>query len=67
MNKSDELRAEYPEELVRSGVRGKYAAQYHEKSNIVVIDAELVDKFPNSKSVNDALRQFLAEHKKSAR
>jgi hypothetical protein len=65
MSKSDELKDEYPEELIRSGVRGKYAQPYRESSNIVVIDADLAKRFPNSKAVNDALRQFLAEHEQS--
>lgn len=65
MSKNDELKDEYPEELIRSGVRGKYAQQYREGSNIVVIDADLAKRFPNSKAVNDALRQFLAEHEQS--
>lgn len=59
------MKDEYPEELIRSGVRGKYAQQYREGSNIVVIDADLAKRFPNSKAVNDALRQFLAEHEQS--
>jgi hypothetical protein len=65
MSKNDELKDEYPEELIKSGVRGKYRQQYREGSNIVVIDADLAKRFPDSKAVNDALRQFLAEHEQS--
>ncbi len=40
------------------GVRGKYARQYSEGSNIVVIDPDLTDLFPDSESVNKALRHL---------
>jgi uncharacterized protein (DUF4415 family) len=65
MSNSDEMKDEYPEELIRSGVRAKYRQRYEKGSNIVVIDADLVKRFPDSKAVNDALRQFLAEHEQS--
>ncbi|MDQ3774512.1 MAG: hypothetical protein M3461_09180 [Pseudomonadota bacterium] len=59
---TDDLRPEYPADLIRSGVRGKYARRFREDSNIVLIDPDLAKVFPNAKAVNDALRQFLAEH-----
>lgn len=40
----------------RNGVRGKYAAAYREGSNIIVLDPELSDVFPDSDSVNQVLR-----------
>jgi hypothetical protein len=61
-DETDELRPEYPAELIRSGVRGKYARRFREGSNIVLIDPDLSVAFPNAKAVNDALREFLAEH-----
>ena len=63
---TDDLRPEYPPELIRSGVRGKYARQFREGSNVVLIDPDLAIVFPNAKAVNDALRQFLVEHEQSA-
>ena len=45
---NDDLRPEYPVELIRSGIRGKYAKQFKEGSNVVVIDPDLSDAFPNS-------------------
>ena len=63
---TDDLRPEYPPELIRSGVRGKYARQFREGSNVVLIDPDLARVFPNAKAVNDALRQFLVEHEQSA-
>ena len=57
-NKKDNLRSEYPPELIRSGVRGKYAARYKEGTNIVLIDPDLHELFPDSDSVNHALRDY---------
>ena len=57
-NKNDELRSEYPPELIRSGVRGKYAARYKEGTKIALIDPDLHELFPDSDSVNRALRDY---------
>ena len=58
--KDDEMRAEYTREDLGPLVRGKYAARYAKATNIVVIDPSLAKVFPNSESVNDALRSLLA-------
>jgi len=42
------------------GIRGKYAKQYAHGTNVVLLDPELSEAFPDSKSVNDALRALLA-------
>lgn len=39
-----------------SGVRGKYANRYAEGSNVVVLSPDVAEIFPDSKSVNRALR-----------
>ncbi len=62
MNDEDTLRPEYPAELIKSGVRGKYVKAYREGTNIVVISPELRKLFPDSESVNKALRQYAKEH-----
>lgn len=46
------------------GVRGKYADQYKQGTNIVLLDPELRKSFPDDESVNKALRELL-ELKKS--
>ena len=38
------------------GVRGKYAKRYHLSSNIIVLEPDVAQNFPNSESVNQALR-----------
>lgn len=63
---NDDLRPEYPAELIRSGIRGKYAKRFKEGSNVVVIDPDLSDAFPNSEAVNEALRDYLASQEQTA-
>ena len=58
---TDNLRQEYPEDLIKSGVRGKYAKRYREGTNVVLIDSDLHKLFPDSASVNKALREFVAQ------
>jgi hypothetical protein len=38
------------------GVRGKYAKRYAEGTNVVVIDPDVAEYFPDHESVNEALR-----------
>jgi hypothetical protein len=57
-----EMRAEYD---FTGGVVGKYAARYTLGTNMVQLDPELVAAFPDSKSVNDALRAFLVIAKRA--
>jgi hypothetical protein len=49
-----------PEYDFSGGVRGKYADQYRQGVNVVLLEPELAEAFPDSKSVNDALRGLLA-------
>lgn len=66
-SKDDELRPEYSPELIRSGVRGKYAARYRkEGTNVVLIDPDLHKLFPDSESVNLALRKYIKKSQGSA-
>jgi hypothetical protein len=60
---NDDLPAEYDEALLRdllkTGVRGKYAARYQQGTNLIKLDLDLAEAFPTEQAVNDALRQFL--------
>jgi len=58
----DEMRPEYD---FSGGVRGKYAQRYRQGTNIVVLDPEVAAVFPDSTSVNDALRALLAIAKRT--
>ena len=47
------------------GVRGKYAEQYYAGKNMIRLDSDVAEMFPDAKSVNDALRalaKIIAEH-----
>ena len=55
----DELRAEYKHSDFGSLVRGKYVERLRERSNVVVVDPEIADLFPNAASVNAALRALV--------
>jgi len=56
---TDELRPEYKRSDFGELVRGKYAAKIAKETNIVVLESEIAEVFPNDKSVNDALRALL--------
>jgi hypothetical protein len=38
------------------GVRGKYAARYREGTNVVLLEPDVAQRFPDAASVNRALR-----------
>jgi hypothetical protein len=61
----DEMRAEYD---FSKGVRGKYAKQYAEGTNVVVLEPDIVREFPTAESVNEALRSLIpviTKHRKA--
>ncbi len=47
------------------GVRGKYAKRYAEGTNLVVLSPDLARIFPDSESVNRALRELVDLARKS--
>ena len=53
---ADELRSEYKRSDFWALVRGKYIERLRMNSNVVVLDPEVADLFPNAASVNAALR-----------
>lgn len=57
MNKpEEEMLSEYD---FHQGVRGKYSGEYASGTNIVVLDPDVADVFPDSESVNEALRMLI--------
>lgn len=55
----DELRPEYDFAQMKGGVRGKYVERYRTKTNLVLLDADVAQAFPNDEAVNDALRLLI--------
>lgn len=53
---ADELRPEYDLSKLKGGVRGKYYQRALAGTNLVLIEPELTEVFPDTESVNRALR-----------
>ena len=53
---SDDLRREYDLASLKGGVRGKYYKQAAAGTNLVLLDPDVARAFPDSPSVNRALR-----------
>ena len=64
LNEDTEMLAEYD---FSRGVRGKYSERYAAGSNIVVLSPDVAEAFPDSQSVNDALRALVAIARQSVR
>jgi len=53
----DDLRPEYDlPQLLKGGVRGKYAERFRAGTNLVLLAPEVARAFPNDEAVNAALR-----------
>jgi len=57
----DELRPEYDlRELLKAGVRGKYAKRYRGGTNLVLLASDVAKAFANDEeAVNEALRMVI--------
>lgn len=51
----DELRSEYDFAQMEGGVRGKYVERYRKQTNLVRLDPDVSQAFPNDEAVNEAL------------
>lgn len=68
--RSDELRPEYDLASLKGGVRGKYHKQASAGTNLVLLEPDVARAFPDSYSVNRALRllqEIAAKSSRSAR
>jgi hypothetical protein len=55
----DELRPEYDFSQLAGGVRGKYVERYRAGTNLVLLDPDVAQAFPNEGAVNEALRLLM--------
>lgn len=53
---NDEMREEYDFAAMKGGVRGKYANAFEHTATTVLLDSDVAEIFPDSQSVNEALR-----------
>jgi len=57
---TDDLRPEYDlRQLLKGGVRGKYAKRYQAGTNLVLLSPDVRKAFPDEAAVNEALRLVL--------
>lgn len=64
--RSDDLRREYNLEDLKGGVRGKYYKRAIAGTNLVLLEPDIARAFPDSDSVNRALRLLRDVATKSA-
>lgn len=62
----DDLRPEYDLARLKGGVRGKYFRQATAGTNLVLVDPKLAAIFPDTESVNRALRLLVDTAKVAA-
>ncbi len=55
----NEMRSEYDLSELKNRVRGKYVERYNEGTNLVLLEADVQKAFPDSESVNEALRMLI--------
>jgi len=60
MKKASNDKDMLPEYDFSNGVRGKYAKRCAAGTNIVLIDSDVLEYFPDQKSVNEALRSLVS-------
>jgi hypothetical protein len=61
----NELRSEYKRSDFGALVRGKYIERLQKNSNVVLLDPDVADLFPNAAAVNDALRSLAKTAKRA--
>lgn len=55
----DELRSEYDFAQMEGGIRGKSVERYRAGTNLVLLDLDVAQAFPNDEAVNNALRLLI--------
>lgn len=55
----DELRPEYDFAQMQGGIRGKYVERYRAGTNLVLLDPDVAQAFPDDMAVNQALRMLI--------
>ena len=55
----DDLRPEYDFAQMKGGVRGKYVERYRQGTNLVRLDPDVAQAFPNNEAVNQSLRMLI--------
>lgn len=53
------MRTEYDLSKLKNRVRGKYVERYNSGTNLVMLEEDVQTAFPDSASVNEALRMLM--------
>ena len=65
---TDELLPEYDLSKLTGRVRGKYAERYRAGTNLVLLEPDVAEAFPDAAAVNQALRMLIeVAHRQSVR
>lgn len=67
LDMTDELRPEYKRSDLGEIVRGKYANRIKDETNVVLLEPDVAQAFPNDEAVNKALRYLLEVAEASTR
>ena len=58
-NFEDEMRPEYDLSKLKGKVRGKYVERYRAGTNLILLESDVQEAFPDAKAVNEALRMLM--------
>lgn len=61
-NAVEEMRDEYD---FSRGVRGKFFQEYTKGTNVILLDPDVAEFFPDSETVNQALRKLIPQNQVS--
>jgi hypothetical protein len=64
---AEDLRPEYDLSALKGRVRGKYFQRATAGSNLVLIEPEVAEVFPDSQAVNSALRKMIQLRQKPSK
>jgi len=53
-----------PEYDFSGGIRGKYASRFPRDCTVVVLDPDVAEAFPDAASVNETLREVIAQRRR---
>ncbi|MEZ5427884.1 MAG: hypothetical protein R2747_16560 [Pyrinomonadaceae bacterium] len=63
---NDEMRPVYDLSELKGRVRGKYAERYRAGTNLVLLEEDVHEVFPDAESVNEALRLLMKVARRQA-
>jgi len=64
-DEEDDLRPEYDFAELKGGVRGKYVERYRRGTNLILLDPDVAEAFPDAEAVNNALRRLLKDDERT--